>query len=229
MWMEGEAETLQNSTGFWVSCSLNLQKQTPQKINGGLGAGGARCAGHGSAFAFGCSYKICGNQVWHTVLQQYNFVYGHDINSIHLPSSQNIQWNNFKEKTSFLTYLQCNSTCREKEMHRRPSNGETYWIKKRKLIAGKRKATALQRLVEALEVICLRIKWKPCTVSMLIYFISNEVCNSLSEVKCWNSGNVPAYNIVVHVDNTPSISQWNLFFNRNVIKSKTGLDRSWTL
>ena len=79
------------------------------------------------------------------------------------------------------------------------------------------------------EVICLRIKWKPCTVSMLICFILNEICNSLSELKCWNSGNVPAYNIVVHVDNTPFISQWNFFFDWNVMKSKTCLDHPWTL
>ena len=78
------------------------------------------------------------------------------------------------------------------------------------------------------EVIYLRIKWKPCTVSMLICFILNEICNSLSELKCWNSGNVPAYNIVVHVDNTPFISQWNFFFDWNVMKSKTCLDHPWT-
>mgnify|MGYP003692028387 CR=1 FL=1 len=112
------------------------------------------------------------------------------------PVVQNIHWNDFKEKTSFLTYLQCNLTCREKEMHRRPSNGETNWNKKRKTHCRKKKSHRIRTACGSIrskheKMICLRIKWKPCTVSMLICFILNKVCNSLSELKCWNGGNVP--------------------------------------
>ena len=153
MW-RGGALNPQNSTGFCVFCSLNLQKQTPQKINGAFGTSGTRCAGPVSAFALGFSYKICVNQVWHTVLQQCNFVNCHDINYIHLPSKFKIYNETIikRKLVSLLIYNVIQHAGRKKCTDLEDQQMERLIeLKRERLIAEKRKATALERIAEALE------------------------------------------------------------------------------
>ena len=124
------------------------------KTNISRGVTRTRCAGHGSAFAFGCWYKICVNQVWHTVLQQCNFVHCHDINYIHLPSKFKIYNETIikRKLVSLLIYNVIQHAGRKKCTDLEDQQMERLIeLKRERLIAEKRKATALERIAEALE------------------------------------------------------------------------------